>query len=116
MDDLIVVAGAGGFIGGHLVADLVRDGRRVRAIDCKLLAVIDVYEQEDVAGRLHATGAKLRLGCESTIRARGLQKHVQIAGRDCNLIFTTRDADGRRSQGFSDPLPAGAANAGRACH
>jgi nucleoside-diphosphate-sugar epimerase len=33
--DLVVVAGAGGFIGGHLVADLVRQGRRVRAVDVK---------------------------------------------------------------------------------
>ena len=32
-DDLIVVAGGGGFIGGHLVAALVRDGCRVRAVD-----------------------------------------------------------------------------------
>ena len=35
-DDLIVVAGAGGFIGGHLVADLARLGhRRIRAVDIK---------------------------------------------------------------------------------
>jgi nucleoside-diphosphate-sugar epimerase len=35
-DDLVVVAGAGGFIGGHLVADLLRQGyRRIRAVDCK---------------------------------------------------------------------------------
>lgn len=35
-NDLIVVAGAGGFIGGHLVADLLRQGhRRIRAIDIK---------------------------------------------------------------------------------
>src|SRR5436309_4233151 len=34
--DLIVVTGAGGFIGGHLVADLLRQGHtRVRAVDCK---------------------------------------------------------------------------------
>jgi len=33
--DLIVVAGAGGFIGGHLVADLRAQGRRVRAVDIK---------------------------------------------------------------------------------
>ncbi len=34
--DLIVVTGAGGFIGGHLVADLKRDGHRaVRAVDIK---------------------------------------------------------------------------------
>ena len=37
-DDLIMVAGAGGFIGGHLVADLRRRGcRRVRAVDKKPL-------------------------------------------------------------------------------
>jgi nucleoside-diphosphate-sugar epimerase len=36
--DLIVVAGAGGFIGGHLVADLLRKGNaRIRAVDCKPL-------------------------------------------------------------------------------
>jgi nucleoside-diphosphate-sugar epimerase len=35
-DDLIVVTGAGGFIGGHLVADLRRSGhRRIRAVDVK---------------------------------------------------------------------------------
>ncbi|HSM16387.1 MAG TPA: NAD-dependent epimerase/dehydratase family protein, partial [Gemmatimonadales bacterium] len=33
--DLIVVAGAGGFIGGHLVADLRAQGRQVRAVDIK---------------------------------------------------------------------------------
>ena len=35
-DDLIVVTGAGGFIGGHLVADLRASGyRRLRAVDVK---------------------------------------------------------------------------------
>jgi len=35
-DNLIVVCGAGGFIGGHLVGDLLRQGhRRVRAVDIK---------------------------------------------------------------------------------
>ena len=32
---IFVVAGAGGFIGGHLVGHLLRDGRRVRAVDLK---------------------------------------------------------------------------------
>jgi GDP-D-mannose 3', 5'-epimerase len=37
-NELVVVAGAGGFIGGHLVADLLRRGhRRVRAVDIKPL-------------------------------------------------------------------------------
>lgn len=34
----IVVCGAGGFIGGHLVADLLRQGREVRAVDVKPFA------------------------------------------------------------------------------
>jgi nucleoside-diphosphate-sugar epimerase len=37
-DDLIVVSGAGGFIGGHLIADLRAAGcRKLRAVDCKPL-------------------------------------------------------------------------------
>jgi nucleoside-diphosphate-sugar epimerase len=32
---MIVVAGAGGFIGGHLVADFLKSGKRVRAVDVK---------------------------------------------------------------------------------
>lgn len=35
-DDVILVAGGGGFIGGSFVADLLRQGyRRIRAVDCK---------------------------------------------------------------------------------
>jgi GDP-D-mannose 3', 5'-epimerase len=34
---LVVVAGGGGFIGGHLVADLLNEGYRVRSIDLKPL-------------------------------------------------------------------------------
>ena len=34
-DDLILVTGAGGFIGGHLVAELRASGHRLRAVDVK---------------------------------------------------------------------------------
>ncbi len=37
-DQLICITGGGGFIGGHLIADLRRAGfRRIRAVDCKPL-------------------------------------------------------------------------------
>ncbi|HEY0368518.1 MAG TPA: NAD-dependent epimerase/dehydratase family protein [Chthoniobacterales bacterium] len=35
MSERVVVTGAGGFIGGHLVADLLRQGKSVRAVDLK---------------------------------------------------------------------------------
>jgi GDP-D-mannose 3',5'-epimerase len=35
--DLVVVAGGGGFIGGHLVANLLNEGHRVRSVDLKPL-------------------------------------------------------------------------------
>lgn len=42
--DLIVVCGAGGFIGGHLVADLLKQGHtRIRAVDLK--PVSDWYQR-----------------------------------------------------------------------
>ncbi len=37
MPERLLVTGAGGFIGGHLVADLVREGNEVRAVDIKAL-------------------------------------------------------------------------------
>ena len=33
----VLVTGGGGFIGGHLVAELLRQGREIRAVDCKPL-------------------------------------------------------------------------------
>ena len=33
MSERLLVTGAGGFIGGHLVANLLREGNEVRAVD-----------------------------------------------------------------------------------
>ena len=35
MPERLLVTGAGGFIGGHLVADLLREGKQVHAVDLK---------------------------------------------------------------------------------
>jgi GDP-D-mannose 3', 5'-epimerase len=60
-DRPIVVAGAGGFIGGHLVARLRSEGRRVRAVDIKPLS--DWYQVFDEAENIVAD-LKLLEECE----------------------------------------------------
>ncbi len=65
-----------------------------------LSATIETHRSEGVAAGLARSGARLRAGVESVVRARGLERHVEVLGRDCNLVFATRDADSERSQGF----------------
>ena len=64
MDDLVVVAGAGGFIGGHLVAELMRGGRRVRAIDCKPL---DEWYQANRDAENVVLDLRLREACSQAV-------------------------------------------------
>jgi glutamate-1-semialdehyde 2,1-aminomutase len=63
-----------------------------------VLATIDVYEREKVTDRLHEIGATLRGAVNCEIARHRLQDHVQLTGRDCNLVFATKDSAGNRSQ------------------
>lgn len=65
-----------------------------------MLAVIDTYEQEGIAGQLHSIGADLRRGVEEAVAAAGLGGYFQLRGRDCNLVYVARDAAGQPSQEF----------------
>jgi glutamate-1-semialdehyde 2,1-aminomutase len=65
-----------------------------------MLAVIDTYQQEGIAGQLHRIGADLRAGVEEVVAAAGLSDYFQVRGRDCNLVYVARDADGQPSQEF----------------
>ena len=65
-----------------------------------MLAVIDTYEQEDIAGQLHVIGADLRAGVEDAVAAAGLSDYFQLRGRDCNLVYVARDGEGQPSQEF----------------
>jgi GDP-D-mannose 3', 5'-epimerase len=56
----IVVAGAGGFIGGHLVKDLIKAGRQVRAVDIKPLN--EWYQVSESADNL-VLDLKLKENC-----------------------------------------------------
>ena len=64
------------------------------------IATMATYANEDVVGHLHRQGARLRKGIHEAAVARGVAAHVQCAGRDCALLYSTRDRDGRPSQEF----------------
>lgn len=59
-----------------------------------------IYRDEPVIEHLHAVGERLRAGFEAVVADLGLQDHLTIAGRPCNLIYGTRDHDGQPSQPY----------------
>jgi glutamate-1-semialdehyde 2,1-aminomutase len=65
-----------------------------------VLAVIDTYQRDRIAERLHQLGAQLRRGVEQVVADAGLSSHFQLRGRDCNLVFAALDGEGRPSQEF----------------
>ena len=66
-DSTVLVAGAGGFIGGHLVADLLQQGFDVRAVDVKPFA--DWYQVHDDAENLERD-LRLKEACERAVTGR----------------------------------------------
>ncbi len=68
-EDLAVVAGAGGFIGGHLVAALRGQGRSVRAVDIK--PTTKWYQLSEDAENIVAD-LKLKAECERACRDAGI--------------------------------------------
>jgi GDP-D-mannose 3',5'-epimerase len=62
--DLVVVAGGGGFIGGHLVANLLGEGNRVRSVDLKPLD--EWYQVHDDAENM-VLDLRLRDSCTEAL-------------------------------------------------
>jgi len=64
------------------------------------IATMRFYQQNPVVETLYARGEQLRQGFERVIANNDLTGYVDLAGRNCNLLFGTRDADRRPSQPF----------------
>jgi glutamate-1-semialdehyde 2,1-aminomutase len=62
------------------------------------IATMRTYRDEDVVGYLYRQGARLRAGVDAAASAAGVEAQVQCLGRDCAIIYATRDAQGRASQ------------------
>lgn len=61
-------------------------------------AVVDVHRREDVAARLMEAGARLRAGVTEVVAGTAAEGCIVTSGRDCNLVFGTRDRTGAPSQ------------------
>ena len=64
------------------------------------IATMATYVEFDVVGHLHRQGARLRKGIDDAAVASGVSAHFQCMGRDCALLYSTRDRDGCPSQEF----------------
>ena len=64
------------------------------------LATMRFYQEHPVVEQLHSRGRRLRTGVDQAIDRNGLRGKVAILGRDSNLVFATRDAEGQPSQTF----------------
>lgn len=64
------------------------------------VATMEFYRAHDVIGTLHRQGERLARGCNEAAAELGLGDHFEVSGRPCNLVYVTRDRQGRRSQPF----------------
>jgi glutamate-1-semialdehyde 2,1-aminomutase len=64
------------------------------------IATMAVYRSQPVIEHLYRQGERLAAGLRERARAHGLSDHVFPVGFPCNLLFATRDAEGRPSQSY----------------
>ena len=70
---------------------------------CALVAAIAtmrVYRTEPVVEHLYRVGQKLVDGVRASARRHGIERYFEVFGRPCNLLYGTRDPDGKPSQFF----------------
>jgi glutamate-1-semialdehyde 2,1-aminomutase len=64
------------------------------------IATMGVYRREPVVETLYRQGERLRAGVRQAIAATGVHGYVDVLGRPCNLVFATRDPQGKPSQEY----------------
>ncbi len=64
------------------------------------MAVMRIYETENVVEHLYRQGQKLIKGINQAIATHQLEGYFGVAGKPCNLIYLTKDQQKERSQAF----------------
>lgn len=64
------------------------------------IATMRYYQNHPVIEVLEKQGSRLSHGINEMIIENGVEDHVTVIGKPCNLVFGTKDAQGKPSQGF----------------
>ncbi len=64
------------------------------------MAVMRIYQEENVVEHLYRQGEKLIKGINQAIASHQLEGYFGVAGKPCNLIYLTKDQQKERSQPF----------------
>jgi glutamate-1-semialdehyde 2,1-aminomutase len=64
------------------------------------LEISRIYREQHVIAYLWRQGEKLRAGINQAIELHGLGGKFELIGRPCNLIYQTKDQEGKSSQPF----------------
>jgi glutamate-1-semialdehyde 2,1-aminomutase len=64
------------------------------------MKTMEIYRSEPVVAHLHRQGERLATGVRAAARRHGVDKHFEVMGRGCNLLYGTRGTDGQPSQEF----------------
>jgi glutamate-1-semialdehyde 2,1-aminomutase len=64
------------------------------------IKTMEIYRTEPVVQHLHRQGERLAAGLRAAARRHGVEKHFDVLGRACNLVYATRGPDGLPSQLF----------------
>ncbi|MGB9067692.1 MAG: glutamate-1-semialdehyde 2,1-aminomutase [Candidatus Acidiferrales bacterium] len=64
------------------------------------LETLRIYRELGVIEFLWKQGERLRAGVNQVVARHGISNHFGLTGRPCNLIYQTKDAQGKPSQSF----------------
>jgi glutamate-1-semialdehyde 2,1-aminomutase len=64
------------------------------------IRTMEIYRNEPVVEHLDRQGGRLAEGVRAAARRHGVDRHFEVMGRPCNLLYATRDVDGRPSQHY----------------
>ncbi|HLY51586.1 MAG TPA: glutamate-1-semialdehyde 2,1-aminomutase, partial [Steroidobacteraceae bacterium] len=74
-------------------------GAEVHAL-AAALATMRFYDSREVTEVLHERGGRLAARIADAAQAAGVERHFELRGRSCALVYVTRDAQGKPSQEF----------------